>query len=374
MPISDATREEARVLAKRYPVARSSLLPMLHLVQSDEGYVSEDGIAMCAEVLGLTKAEVGAVATFYTMYKREPFGDYLLSVCTNPTCKIAGAQDIYESYVEACGGHIDLDGSGVMVEHAECLGICDAAPVVTINYENYGPVSPEQAKDLLAKARAGDPPASNWSGEVPQSIRQVHREFSGIDDGVNEQLIEAARLQTMAAVPPQWRSGETDIPVTHPGGDPAGHGGERFRSDARLSGDTGSERPESVGAQGHEEVLEDVAESLSGSEGELADQVISDKPAGDTPAAKDQPVVAGDSTSAEAEKRGATGSEQDPQDSTAGEGGAEELAEPVSERDTPSQDDSVPAADPDGDPDPDPTHPNPDPTHPNPDPTHPKGA
>jgi NADH-quinone oxidoreductase subunit E len=357
MPISDATREEAHVLAKRYPVARSSLLPMLHLVQSDEGYVSEDGIAMCAEVLGLTKAEVGAVATFYTMYKREPFGDYLLSVCTNPTCKIAGAQDIYESYVEACGGHIDLDGSGVMVEHAECLGICDAAPVVTINYENYGPVSPEQAKDLLAKAKAGDPPASNWSGEVPSTIRQVHREFSGIDDGVNEQLIEAARLQTMATVPPQWRSGETDIPVTHPGGDPAGHGGERFRSDARLSGDTGSERPETAGAQGHEEVLEDVAESLSGSEGELADQVISDEPAGDTPAAKDQPVVAGDATSAETEKRGATGSEQDPQDSTAGEGGAEELAEPVSERDTPSQDDGVPAADPDDDPDPDPTHP-----------------
>jgi NADH-quinone oxidoreductase subunit E len=340
MPISDVTRDEARVLAKRYPVARSSLLPMLHLVQSDEGYVSEDGIAMCAEVLGLTKAEVGAVATFYTMYKREPFGDYLLSVCTNPTCKIAGAQDIYESYVEACGGHVDPDGAGVMVEHAECLGICDAAPVVTINYENYGPVSPEQAKDLLAKAKAGDPPASNWSGEVPATIRAVHREFSGIDDGVNEQLIEAARLQTMAEVPPQWRSGETDIPVTHPGGDPAGHGGDRFRTESRLQAGDTSQRPERIGAQGQEELLEDVATSAAGSERELADQVLTDEPARDTPAAKDQPAVAGDATSAEAEKRGAAGSEQDPQDSTAGEGGAEELRQPVSERDTPSQDDS----------------------------------
>jgi NADH-quinone oxidoreductase subunit E len=346
MPISDVTREEARVLAKRYPVARSSLLPMLHLVQSDEGYVSEDGIALCAEVLNLTKAEVGAVATFYTMYKREPFGDYLLSVCTNPTCKIAGAQDIYESYVEACGGkHVDLDGAGVMVEHAECLGICDAAPVVTINYENYGPVSADQAKDLLAKARAGDPPASNWSGGVPPTIRAVHREFSGIDDGVNDQLIEAARLQTMAEVPPQWRSGETDIPVTHPGGDPAGHGGERFRSESRLGTGGAEQGPETVGAQGQEELVEDVAASTSGSERELADQLLTDKPAGDTPAAKDQPVVAGDATSAEAEKRTATGSEQDPQDSTAGEGGAEPLTEPASPRDTPNRDDAGPTPD-----------------------------
>jgi len=340
MPISDVTREEARVLAKRYPVARSSLLPMLHLVQSDEGYVSEDGIAMCAEVLGLTKAEVGSVATFYTMYKREPFGDYLLSVCTNPTCKIAGAQDIYESYVEACGGHVDLDGSGVMVEHAECLGICDAAPVVTINYENYGPVGPDQAKDLLAKARAGDPPASNWSGDVPATIRAVHREFSGIDDGVNDELIEAAELQSRATVPPQWRSGETDIPVTHPGGDPAGHGGERFRTESRLAAGGTEQRPETIGAQGQEELVEDVAASTAGSERELADQILSDQPAGDTPAAKDQPVVEGDATSPEAEKRTATGSEQDPRDSTAGEGGAEELTDPASTRDTPGRDDA----------------------------------
>jgi NADH-quinone oxidoreductase subunit E len=345
MPISDVTREEARLLAKRYPVARSSLLPMLHLVQSDEGYVSEDGIGLCAEVLGLTKAEVGAVATFYTMYKREPFGDYLLSVCTNPTCKIAGAEDIYKSYLEACGGDIDLDGAGVMVEHAECLGICDAAPVVTINYENYGPVSPEQAEELLAKAKAGDPPASNWSGDKPPTIREVHREFSGIEDGVNDQLIEAAQLQSMAAVPPQWRSGETDIPVTHPGGDPAGHGGERFRTESRLATGSTDQHAETVGAQGQEEILDDVAESTAGSEHELADQVLTDAPSEDTPATRDQPVSDGQATSTEAEKGPATGSEQDPQDSMAGEGGSEDVAQPESERDTPNQDDGQPAAD-----------------------------
>jgi len=234
MPFSDETREEAQRLVQRYPVARAALLPLLHLVQSVEGYVSEEGIAFCADVLALTKAEVGAVATFYTMYKREPFGDYLLSVCTNPTCQIAGGQEIYEAYVDACGGHVDREGAGVMVEHAECLGICDAAPVVTINYENYGPMTKEGALELLEKARKGEPPGSNISGYTPPTFTQVEREFSGIEDGTDEHLIEAARLQASAASGPSYRTGETDIPVTHPGGDPAGHGGELFREASQI--------------------------------------------------------------------------------------------------------------------------------------------
>ncbi len=237
MPLPESTRDELRALTQKYPVARAALLPMLHLVQSHEGYVSDDGVALCAEVLGLTKAEVGGVATFYTMFKREPVGDYLLSVCTNPTCKIAGGQDIYESYVAACGGrHTDPDGAGIMVEHAECLGICDAAPVVQINYEMYGPVTTDQAMDLLTKAKAGDPPASNWSGEVPPTFGAIERELSGIDDGVHDHLVEAARAQATGPVPPAYRTGETDIPVTHPGGDPTGHGGQAFAAAANLDG------------------------------------------------------------------------------------------------------------------------------------------
>jgi NADH-quinone oxidoreductase subunit E len=290
MPISDATRDEAQLLVQRYPVARSALLPLLHLVQGDEGYVSEDGIAFCAEVLGLTKAEVGAVATFYTMYKREPFGDYLLSVCTNPTCKIAGAQDIYESYVQACGGHIDRDGAGVMVEHAECLGICDAAPVVQINYEMYGPVTNDEAMDLLAKAKAGDPPASNRSGEVPPTFREVEREFSGILDGTDAYLIEAARLQAAATVPPSYRSGETDIPVTHPGGDPAGHGGTAFRAAAGF--DVGATRAATLGDGEDpvtEEVVEEVADTHTGVSGELAEHVAGRTAATPPPSTAAQP-------------------------------------------------------------------------------------
>ncbi|MFO7777972.1 MAG: NAD(P)H-dependent oxidoreductase subunit E [Nitriliruptoraceae bacterium] len=290
MPISDATRDEARHLIARYPVARSALLPLLHLVQGEEGFVSEDGIAMCAELLALTKAEVGAVATFYTMYKREPFGDYLLSVCTNPTCAMLGGREIYETYVERCGGHIDADGAGVMVEHAECLGICDAAPVVQVNYEMYGPLTTDEAVDLLDRAKAGDVPPSNRSGEVPPSIRQVHREFSGIEDTFGDHLVEAARLQATAEVAPSYRSSETDIPVTHPGGDPAGHGGAAFREVAALdlvpiaasptsdgqadeaAHETGVDDAEPAD-QAQAEALDEIGERQAGSEEALAERL-----------------------------------------------------------------------------------------------------
>jgi NADH-quinone oxidoreductase subunit E len=336
VPISDTTRDEAQRLVQRYPVSRSALLPLLHLVQAEEGYVSEDGIAFCAEVLQLTKAEVGAVSTFYTMFKREPVGDYLLSVCTNPTCKIAGGQAIYESYVERCGGvHHTDEGQGVTVEHAECLGICDAAPVVQINYEMYGPVTHDQAMELFDRAKAGDPPASNWSQEVPADFRGVGRQLAGIEDGVDEQLIEAARLQAQAAVAPSYRTGETHLPVTHPGGDRAGHGGAAFRAEAKMDAgtDDGAQRPEEKVDEATAEELRDVAQGTDVA-AELAEHVAA--PVGETPAAQEQPdlpAAGGTATSPAAEgDRTAVGTEQDPQDSTAGEKGEEIPEEPPSGR------------------------------------------
>jgi NADH-quinone oxidoreductase subunit E len=298
------------------------------------------------------------------MYKREPVGDYLLSVCTNPTCKIAGGQAIYEAYVEACGGrHVDPDGAGVMVEHAECLGICDAAPVVQVNYEMYGPVTHDQAMDLLAKARAGEPPASNRSGQVPPTFRGVEREFSGIDDGVDEHLIEAARLQALATVPPSYRSGETDIPVTHPGGDPSGHGGEVFRAaaqpvtvsvarvdpdDARGAAGGSHDATSADGAGGDgdagapgdderratpEELVEQVADEGRGVAQELAAAATGEAPATPTPAATEQAPLADDAAAPpEAATGTPAGVEDEPGDSIAGEAGpSEELEDPTAD-------------------------------------------
>src|SRR6185295_14096129 len=99
MTFSTETHQRAKDIIGRYPEGkeRSALLPLLHLVQAEEGHVSPDGIAFCAEHLGLTKAQVGAVATFYTMYKRTPTGEYLVSVCTNTMCNVLGGREIYQA-------------------------------------------------------------------------------------------------------------------------------------------------------------------------------------------------------------------------------------------------------------------------------------
>ena len=215
---SEATLAAARDLVARYPQPRSALLPLLHLVQAEEGYVSDEGMALCSRLVDLTMAEVQAVATFYTMFKREPVGDWLVSVCTNVSCKVAGGQAIYDRYRELLDGHRDEE-AGVTVEHVECLGICDEAPVVQVNYDMYGRLTAETADDLLAAVRAGRPPTS-LSGAAPRTFREVQWELSGADDGqvLHKRAVVAAAADLTAPEPPADRLAEaTEIPLT-PGG------------------------------------------------------------------------------------------------------------------------------------------------------------
>src|SRR6201747_1144564 len=162
MPLTEETRAAPKKIIARDPEgrSRSALLPMLHLVQSEEGYVTPAGIAFCAEVLGLTKAEVGAVATFYTMYKRRPTGEYLVSVCTNLSCQILGGEEIYARLSRRLGvGHDETTDDGlVTLEHAECLAACDYAPVLTINYEFFDNQSPDTAELLVDALHRGERP------------------------------------------------------------------------------------------------------------------------------------------------------------------------------------------------------------------------
>src|SRR5262249_55805562 len=103
MPLTDTTREELGQIIARYPRPRSALLPMLHLVQSEEGYVPAEGIALCAQMLELSRAEVAAVATFYSMYKRHPVGEYHVGVCTNTLCAVLGGDAIFSALKEHLG-------------------------------------------------------------------------------------------------------------------------------------------------------------------------------------------------------------------------------------------------------------------------------
>ncbi|WP_405938243.1 NADH-quinone oxidoreductase subunit NuoE [Streptomyces sp. NBC_00726] len=151
---------DAKEVIARYPGSRSALLPLLHLVQSEEGYVSRTGMAFCAELLGLTTAEVTAVATFYTMYRRKPSGDYQVGVCTNTLCAVMGGDAIFDRLKEHLGvgnGQPDMttaDGK-VTLEHIECNAACDFAPVVMVNWEFFDNQTPESATQLVDDLIAG---------------------------------------------------------------------------------------------------------------------------------------------------------------------------------------------------------------------------
>jgi len=186
MSISEGTREEARQLMARYPRPRSALLPMLHLVQSVEGYVTPEGIGMCAELLGLTKAEVGAVATFYTMYKRRPVGDYHVGVCTNTLCAVMGGDAIYAELKQHLG--IDTqngvtDDGKVSLEHVECNAACDYAPVVMVNWEFFDNQTPQSAKQLVDDLRGGTPVKPTRGADTVVTWKEAERVLAGFYDG-----------------------------------------------------------------------------------------------------------------------------------------------------------------------------------------------
>lgn len=192
---------KAQELKGRYPESRSALLPMLHLVQSVQGYVSREGIAFCAEQLGLTEAEVSAVATFYTMYKRRPCGEHLVSVCTNTLCAALGGDAIYQKLAEHLGedgrplGHEETAGEpgapgSITLEHAECLAACDLAPVLQVNYEFFDKQTPESALELVKALQRGEKPQPT-RGAPLTSFREAELQLAGFFDDVSVSFEDA---------------------------------------------------------------------------------------------------------------------------------------------------------------------------------------
>ena len=210
-PVFDElTRQRTKEIIARYPQSRSALLPLLHLVQSVEGFVSQDGIRYCAEALGLSTAEVSAVATFYTMYKRTPCGEHLVSVCTNTLCAALGGDEIYERLQNRLGiGHEQTAGEpgsrgSITLEHAECLAACDLAPVLQVNYEYYDNQTPQSAVELVDALRRGERPHPT-RGAPLTDLRTVELELAGVFDdlertveglSVADETLRGARLAT----------------------------------------------------------------------------------------------------------------------------------------------------------------------------------
>jgi NADH-quinone oxidoreductase subunit E len=174
---------DAEQVIAKYPQARSALLPLLHLVQSEDGCLTSAGIAFCADQLGLTDAEVTAVATFYSMYRRTPTGEYLVGVCTNTLCAIMGGDailDALQDHLDIHAGETTSDGR-VTLEHVECNAACDYAPVVMVNWEFFDNQTPSSARDLVDALRAGQPPTPT-RGAPLCTFKQTARVLAGLPD------------------------------------------------------------------------------------------------------------------------------------------------------------------------------------------------
>jgi NADH-quinone oxidoreductase subunit E len=188
MPFSDDVRarldaDAAQIIGK-YPGPRSALLPLLHLVQAEEGYVSADGIEYCAGQLGLTETDVTGVVSFYTMYKRRPVGQYHVGVCTNTVCGVLGGYQILAELREHLGvGDDETTPDGqVSLEHLECNAACEYAPVMMVNWEFFDNMTPQAARDLVDGLRSGAQIAPTRGAPRLCTWRQASRILAGFPD------------------------------------------------------------------------------------------------------------------------------------------------------------------------------------------------
>jgi NADH-quinone oxidoreductase subunit E len=176
---------DAAEIIGRYPNSRSAVMPLLHLVQSHVGYVSEDGIRYVAELLGLAEADVSAVTSFYTMFKRSPVGDYHVGVCTNALCAVMGGDAIFADLLEYTGvGNDETTPDGkVSLEHLECNAACDYAPVVMVNWEFFDNMTPQSARNLVDALRTGQQATPTRGAPRLCTWKQASRILAGFPDG-----------------------------------------------------------------------------------------------------------------------------------------------------------------------------------------------
>jgi len=177
----------------RYPRKRSAIMPLLHYVQSIEGYVTNEGIELIGKKLELATAEVTAVSTFYTQYKSKPVGEYHVGICTNTLCAVMGGDVIFDAVKE----HLGIENNGltsdgkVSVEHIECNAACDYAPVVMVNWEFYDNQTVESVKNLVDGARSGNPPAPTRGPKTLRTWKQNSAVLAGISDGLSGEGVQA---------------------------------------------------------------------------------------------------------------------------------------------------------------------------------------
>ena len=180
-------------IVKRYPRSRSAIMPLLHFVQSRVGFVNGEGIELIAKILNLEMAEVSAVSTFYTQYKRKPVGEYHVGVCTNTLCAVMGGDAIFAGLKEHLGVENDgvTEDGKVSLEHIECNAACDYAPVVMANWEFYDNQTVQSSKDLVDSMREGNPIPPTRGPDTLVTWKEASAVLAGINDGRAHEGVQA---------------------------------------------------------------------------------------------------------------------------------------------------------------------------------------
>ena len=257
---------DAEVILAKYPQARSALLPLLHLVQSEDGYVSPAGIAFCADVLDLSRASVSAVATFYSQYKRHPNGTYTVGVCTNTLCAVMGGDAIFDRLADRLGvGHDETTEDGtITLERLECNAACDYAPVMMINWEFFDNQTPASAVATVEKLLAGEPVRPTRGADSVATFKEVSRVLAGFDDGRANEGSSAGPATLVGlelARKNDWRAPGADdqvAPEPEAGTEPVGDTGSSAErkphapADTSPSGPTAGDDSDAKGSAGKE--------------------------------------------------------------------------------------------------------------------------
>jgi NADH-quinone oxidoreductase subunit E len=162
--LTEANEKVAREIFGRYPRPKSALIPLLHLAQEQDGWVSDDTMVHISELVGVTPAEVIGTCSFYEMFKREPVGRYLVNICTNISCQIMGGEELLEHAEETLGikaGGTTPDGLFTL-EDVECIAACTEAPCLQVNYRYRHKITNDQFDQLVDDLRA-----DRLSSEIP---------------------------------------------------------------------------------------------------------------------------------------------------------------------------------------------------------------
>jgi NADH-quinone oxidoreductase subunit E len=168
--------EIAAEIIGRLPVAKSALIPLLHLAQEQDGYVTEDAMIHIAELVGLTPAEVLGTCSFYEMFKREPVGKYVVNICTNISCQLVGGEELLHHAEKTLGirsGNTTSDGL-FTVEDVECIAACTEAPCLQVNYRYRHRITHDEFDALVEDLRSGrlddEVPPHGTLARIRQSI------------------------------------------------------------------------------------------------------------------------------------------------------------------------------------------------------------